>query len=98
MTRETFIKNIDNITDEDIICAFDSLMSLYCLYNCVGVYENIKITKSETELASFNIEFGNSESAKKVYDKCNGAHVKIYDTKYNVTCTCDNNSVYIKLL
>lgn len=96
MDRETFIHSIE-ITDTDIRTAFESLMALYSLYNSVGVYDNMKIAKTPSELASFDITYNDSEFAKKVYDTCDGVYVSIYDVKYNVSCTLNGNIVHIKL-
>lgn len=95
MNRETFMHNVD-ITDADIITAFESIMALYCLCN-IADYENIKISTTSSELASFDVTFDNANYADKVYTMCNKVHIPIYGVFYSISCELDGNTVHITL-
>lgn len=85
MDRIEFSNSIDNISSEDIIKSFDNIMTLY---NIVGSYDNIKISKKPGELASFNITFEDEESVKNIIAICDGMKIDIYN--HSVTIKCEH--------
>ena len=57
MTRDEFFNSIKNVTEQDILPAFDSLMAFFNIYNAIGIYNNVEITRTDDELANFDIIF-----------------------------------------
>lgn len=94
MDRTEFSNSIDDITSEDIINSFDSIMALYNIVNDYD-YKNIKISKQPDEIASFDIAFTKKESVQSVIELCNGMIVDIYDQKVNIKCIENKNSIHI---
>ena len=54
MNRIDFSGAIENMNDNDITKQFDEVM---LLYDIVGDYENITISNSSDEIASFDVSF-----------------------------------------
>lgn len=96
MDRETFMHNV-NINGYDIINAFENLMALYCIYNSIGEYDNIKVSMTSSELASFDLILDSVENAKEIATKCNSLYITIYGKQYNVVCDLDDHTVHIIL-
>lgn len=98
MTREEFFKNIKNVKEEDILPAFDSLMAFFNLYNVIGIYENIEITKTDKELANFDIKFQDKVDIDE-YCNLSGLNILIYGIKWKVICEKkDTDSLHISLI
>lgn len=97
MNVETFMHSIENITSDDIINKFEDLMTLYSLYNGVCGYDNVYISRTSSELASFNIKFETEEQASKLHEECNGLPMTIYDISYHITTEQHQNTVHIIL-
>lgn len=100
MNIETFMHNIQNITSQDIIDAFDRIMALYNICNGVASeYDNIQISKTSlNETASFNIIFEDDHYAHVMHESCDGLSIKIYDILYRISSELlDNNTVHIIL-
>lgn len=97
MTREEFFKNIKNVKEEDILPAFDSLMAFFNLYNVIGIYENIEITKTDDELAHFDIKFQDQINIDE-YCNISGLNILIYGIKWKVNCEKkDSDCLHISL-
>lgn len=96
MNRETFMHNVE-LQEGDVVNAFENLMALYCICSSVGEYNNIKVSMTSSELASFDLILDNVENAKDITSKCNNVCIPIYDKHYNVQCIDDNNIVHITL-
>lgn len=98
MNIETFVHNIQNLTSEGIIEAFDKVLALYSLYNGIASeYDNIQISKTEDEAASFNIIFEDSHYAQVMHDCCNGLSIRLYNEIYTITSELDDSTVHIIL-
>lgn len=98
MNIETFMHNIQNITSEGIIEAFDKVLALYSLYNGVASeYDNIQISKTEGEAASFDIIFEDSHYAQTMHDCCDGLSIRLYNEIYTITSGLDDTTVHIIL-
>ena len=97
MNVETFMRSIENVTSDDIINEFENIMTLYSLCNGVCGYDNIFISKTSSELASFNIKFETEEQATKLHEECNGLPMTIYDISYHITTELHQNIVHITL-
>lgn len=96
MDRETFMHNV-KIDGDDVINAFENLMALYCICNNIGEYDNIKVSMTSSELASFDLILDNVEQAETITSKCNNVWATIYYKHYNVQCINDDNVVHITL-
>ncbi len=98
MNIETFMHNIQNITSEGIIEAFDKVLALYSLYNGVASeYDNIQISKTENEAASFDIIFDDSRYAQTMHDCCDGLSIRLYNEIYTIASELDDTTVHIIL-
>ena len=95
MDRETFMHNVSGAID--IQDEFFNLMVLYCLYRTIGSADTMNISKIPSELASFNMAFGDADYANHVSDTLNGSHISLYGDPYNIQCESDGTSVCIKL-
>lgn len=99
MTREEFFNNIKNVNEGDILPAFDSLMAFFNFYNAIGVYENVELTKSDPELASFDVYF---KTAFDVDDFCNnfsGLNIMIYGVNWKIDCSrLDKDKLRVSLI
>ena len=99
MNIETFVHNIQNITSEGIIEAFDKVLALYSLYNGVASeYDNIQISKTgENEAASFDIIFEDSHYAQVMHGCCDGLSIRLYNEIYTIASELDDATVHIIL-
>ena len=98
MNIETFMHNIQNITSEGIIEAFDKVLALYSLYNGVASeYDNIQISKTENEAASFDIIFDDSRYAQTMHDCFDGLSIRLYNEIYTIASELDDTTVHIIL-
>ena len=99
MTREEFFNSIKNITAQDILPAFDSLMAFFNIYNAIGLYNNVEITKSDGELANFDIVFLDGVDINEMYSKFgNGLNIRIYGIRWHVKCEKkEPNCIHISL-
>ena len=93
MNRVDFSEAIENMNDSDITKQFDEVM---LLYDIVGDYENIKISNSSDEIASFDVTFESVEFADKLINECHGIIIHIHDTIIHIDCTRKtDNSVHV---
>ena len=85
MTREEFFDSIKNVTAQDILPAFDSLMVFFNIYNTIGIYNNVEITKTDDELANFDIVFKDGVDINNINSKfSNGLNITIYGIKWHI--------------
>lgn len=92
MDRIEFTDSIDNITTDDMIHEFESIMALY---NIVGEY-NIKISKTSTDVAAFDVTFNSKYRSSDIVSMCDNMKVDIYDQPLIIKCIpTDDNSVQI---
>lgn len=99
MTREEFFKNIKNVSEGDILPAFDSLMAFFNLYNVIGIYSNVEITKCDDELANFDIVIQEGQDIDDSVFKIDGLNIMIYGVKWYVKCEKKNEyTIHISLL
>lgn len=102
MNVETFMHNIQNLSSDDIIDAFDRLMALFELCNGVNSeYENIQIAKTYCQdgtAASFDLIFNDYDDAKKLHLCCNGLSMKIFDILYRISCELDENDSIVHIV
>lgn len=99
MTREEFFKNIKNVNTEDILQAFDSLMAFFNFYNAIGIYENVEISKTDPELANFDIKFKEDFNIDNFCSNFSGLRVTIYGVVWNIHCEKKSkDSLHISLI
>lgn len=102
MNVETFMHNIQNLSSDDIIDAFDRLMALFELCNGVNSeYENIQIAKTycqDETAASFDLIFNDYDDAKKLHLCGNGLSMKIFDILYRISCELDENDSIVHIV
>ena len=99
MTREELFKNIKNVNEGDILPAFDSLMAFFNLYNVIGIYNNVEITKCDDELANFDIVIQEGQNIDDSVFKINGLNIMIYGIKWHVDCKkVNDHTIHISLL
>lgn len=99
MTREEFFSNIKNVNEDDILQAFDSLMAFFNFYNAIGIYENVEITKTDSELANFDIKFDSDFNVSEFCRDFSGLRITIYGVKWNVECSqLDERTLHINLI
>lgn len=99
MTREEFFRNIKNVNPEDILQAFDSLMAFFNFYNAIGIYENVEISKTDPELANFDIKFKEDFNIDEFCSNFSGLRVTIYGVIWNIQCEKKSkDSLHISLI
>lgn len=97
MNREDFVHSLD-VEGYDILDAFENLMTVYSVYSSIdNRYENMKISMTSSELASFDLILDNVDQAKDISNKCSNLIVPLYNKKYNILSSSDNNIVHITL-
>lgn len=90
MDRINFSNSINNLCELDIIEIFDSIMTLY---NIIENYENIDISKTPSDVASFNVTFSQDANIHNVL-QMNGCTISIYDSIISIQCNeLDNNTI-----
>lgn len=99
MTREEFFNNIKNVDESNILQAFDSLMAFFNFYNAIGIYENVEIAMTDSELANFDIKFNTEFNVSEFCKDFSGLRITIYGVKWNVQCIpVDDNTLHIDLI
>lgn len=100
MTREEFFNNIKNVSKQDVLQAFDSLMAFFNLYNAIGIYDNVEITKTDPELANFDVIFSlDFKNIDECCERLSGLRITIYGIKWNVECVKkDDHTLHISLI
>lgn len=99
MTREEFFSNIKNVNEDDILQAFDSLMAFFNFYNAIGIYKNVEITKTDSELANFDVKFESDFNVSEFCRDFSGLKITIYGVKWNVECSqVDDHTLHINLI
>lgn len=83
MNRIDFSGAIENMNDNDITKQFDEVM---LLYDIVGDYENITISNSSDEIASFDVSFESVEYADKLIKECHDITIRIHGIIIHVEC------------
>lgn len=99
MTREEFFNNIKNVNEYDILHAFDSLMAFFNFYNAIGIYNNVEITKTDSELANFDVCFSTDFNVSEFCKDFSGLNIQIYGVKWKVECSQkDEHTLHINLI
>lgn len=96
MTRESFIHSTD-ISDDDLLSAFERLMGLYGICGNVIDHSDITFIKAVSE-SSFDIVTTSSEVASKARDIWDGAHIRLYGNEYDIHCESMNDLIRVQLL
>lgn len=92
MTREEFFNSIKNVTEQDILPAFDSLMAFFNIYNAIGLYNNVEITRTDDELANFDIIFKDGIDINEMNSKfCSGLNIYIYGIQWHIKSEVKNS-------
>lgn len=92
MTREEFFNSIKNVTEQDILPAFDSLMAFFNIYNAIGLYNNVEITRTDDELANFDIIFKDGIDIDEMNSKfSSGLNIYIYGIQWHIKSEVKNS-------
>ena len=99
MTREEFFNSIKNVTEQDILPAFDSLMAFFNIYNAIGLYNNVEITRTDDELANFDIIFKDGIDINEMNSKFGGGlNIYIYGIQWHIKSEVkDSDCLHISL-
>lgn len=97
MNRETFIHNITNVNDDNVLTIFDKLMALYNLQQCTNACDNVKISNTSSDPASFDLCFDDTSLAINFFNIANGLQIRMYEIPYLILCELDNNIVHLSI-
>ena len=96
MDREEFLRSMQ-ISDKEIIYAFESLMAMYSICSTTGQYKNININ-TDTDIISFDITYEEHKDAEQIYEISNGLMLKLYGKQYHISSSMtDECGVHIDL-